>query len=68
MNNFLVIVLSLLPGLLCIGLAGYLATQSIEGWGWFLFVALVLGMKALRYSDESEQKTTPPPCPPRPPV
>jgi hypothetical protein len=67
MRNFLVMVLSQLPALLCIGISGYLATQSIEGWGWFLFATLVLvGMMGMSYSDESGHKTTP--CPPRPPV
>ena len=29
--------------LVALGIAGYLAFEGKEGWGWFLFVAVCLG-------------------------
>lgn len=26
----------------CIGISGFLCYKGIEGWGWFLFIALML--------------------------
>ena len=37
----------LLLGLACIGGAFWLALKEKEGWGWFLFVGLILGMAAI---------------------
>lgn len=34
--------ISNLPSLACILLAGYLAINGVEGWGWFLFLAFLL--------------------------
>lgn len=28
--------------LACVAVAGYLAVNKIDGWGWFLFVAVIL--------------------------
>jgi hypothetical protein len=30
-----------LVSLACVGVAGWLAVKGKEGWGWFLFVALL---------------------------
>lgn len=59
MNNFVVIVLTLLPASLSVGIAGFLAAKGLPGWGWFLFAALVLASKTVRYSDEPDNATNP---------
>ena len=33
--KILIIVLSQLPTLLCLSIAGYLAVKDLPGWGWF---------------------------------
>ena len=38
----------------CIGVAGYLAVQSKEGWGWFLFVGLLCAGSVSFKSDKSK--------------
>jgi hypothetical protein len=35
-----------IPCVFCIGVAAYLATQKIEGWGWFLFIAMTIAFYA----------------------
>jgi len=35
--------LCLIPSSICIAAAGYMAVHGIDGWGWFLFVGLLLG-------------------------
>lgn len=48
--KFLLLVFgSNLVALACIGIAGYLASQGKEGWGWFLIVALCV---AVTFSKE----------------
>ena len=32
-----------IPTIICVATSGILAYNNIEGWGWFLFAALVLG-------------------------
>lgn len=40
-----------IPSAMCVGGAIYLAANHGEGWGWFLFVALLLGGAARRAGD-----------------
>lgn len=30
-----------LVALLCIGIAGWMASKQLDGWGWFLFVGML---------------------------
>lgn len=41
MKFILAIISSNLVSLACVGVAGYLAVNDKNGWGWFLFIALV---------------------------
>lgn len=38
-----IFILALIPSTICLSLAGYLAVNNVGGWGWFLFVGLMLG-------------------------
>lgn len=31
-----------IPSAVCFAAAGYLAAHGIDGWGWFLFVGVIL--------------------------
>jgi len=35
----------------CVGVAGWLAYSKLEGWGWFLFVAVILGAYSVSFKD-----------------
>jgi hypothetical protein len=39
----IVLLLALIPSAACIILSGYMAVHDIAGWGWFLFVGMLLG-------------------------
>lgn len=43
MNKTLILLIAFVPCVLCILIAGYLAFHGMEGWGWFLFVAVLCG-------------------------
>lgn len=43
-----------LVAIACIGVAGYLALQSKEGWGWFLFVGLLCAGSVSSKSSKDE--------------
>lgn len=32
----------ILPATACFAVAGYLAIKGLDGWGWFLFVGVLL--------------------------
>jgi|SaaInlV_100m_DNA_2_1039680.scaffolds.fasta_scaffold241011_2 hypothetical protein len=49
-------VLAFLPGLVCIGLGGYLAVQESNIFGWFLGIGFVLTLCALGIVDETVEK------------
>lgn len=34
--------LAIISGTVCFLISGYLVTQDIEGWGWFLFVGALV--------------------------
>ncbi|MHC4215421.1 MAG: hypothetical protein ACYSWP_18825 [Planctomycetota bacterium] len=38
----LAVILLVVPCLFCVGMAGYLCAKGKWGWGWFLFVGLLL--------------------------
>lgn len=44
------VALRLLAPLICFGMAGLLAWNKIDGWGWFLFVGVLVTPSALRVS------------------
>ena len=46
MNNFMSLIF-LLPGLLSLGLSGWLAYGNCDGWGWFLFAGFLLAGAAI---------------------
>lgn len=33
---------TIVPSLACVGIAGLLVLRNLDGWGWFLFVAICL--------------------------
>lgn len=43
MNRVTLLLLALIPSTACLVVSGYLAVHGMEGWGWFLFVGLLLG-------------------------
>jgi hypothetical protein len=44
-------VLAFIPGLICMGLGGYLAIQESSQFGWFLGIGFVLTLCALGVDD-----------------
>ena len=40
-----------MPTMLCIGIAGYLAANSISGWPWFLFLGLLVSTFKVKWDD-----------------
>jgi hypothetical protein len=54
-----IVVLLLLPAILCLGLAAWLCFKGKDGWGWFLFVGLLLGSIAGSAGDPFIKITTP---------
>jgi len=38
--------LLLIPGVICLGLAGYMALNETPQWGWFLFAGFILSLEA----------------------
>lgn len=41
-TEMLLLMTSYIPAVLCIVLAGLLVMRGIGGWGWFLFVAILV--------------------------
>lgn len=41
-----------IPTVICALASCYMAVNSIEGWGWFLFVAVLLGVYPKSKDDE----------------
>jgi hypothetical protein len=42
MKEFFTIALLLISCAVCFAFAGYLAVHGLEGWGWFLFIGLLV--------------------------
>jgi len=41
---------------LCFGIAGYLVSQNQDGWGWFLFVGLLIyGATTMKIKEKDEK-------------
>ena len=38
--------LLLVPGIICLSLAGYMAVKQLPQWGWFLFIGAALSAEA----------------------
>jgi len=47
-----------LPVLACICIAGLLAFKSLHGWGWFLFLACLVGSNLTVNDDKVEGDDT----------
>lgn len=47
-------IIGYLPCLACFAAAGALAWHQIEGWGWFLFVGVLVGVKVSCDGGEGE--------------
>lgn len=41
-TEMLLLMTSYIPAIGCIVLAGLLVTRGLDGWGWFLFVAVLV--------------------------
>jgi hypothetical protein len=53
MKLFFMTLAAIIPSSICIGGAVYMAVNGISGWGWFLFVGvLVLGVLEYRYTEK----------------
>lgn len=44
MQDIAILILCQIPSIICAVGAVYLASKSKEGWGWFLFLALLLAV------------------------
>ena len=53
MNYPFLLLVSNLTSVACVVSAGYLASKGTEGWGWFLFVAVLC---AQSFSSGGERK------------
>lgn len=42
MREFLILLAANLPSVACVFCAGYMAAKDKQGWGWFLFVSIIL--------------------------
>ncbi|NIH77371.1 nitrate reductase NapE component [Ochrobactrum sp. P20RRXII] len=57
-TEMLLMMMSIVPSLACVGIAGLLVLRNLDGWGWFLFVAICLfprirtGKAALEKNDD----------------
>lgn len=56
--KILIIVLSQLPTLLCLVIAGYLAVKNLPGWGWFIFAALLV-TRSVKFSEDTDSEAKP---------
>jgi hypothetical protein len=45
-------VLFLIPSAICAAAAAFLCYKERDGWGWFLFAALLLGSAAMGHLQE----------------
>lgn len=41
-TEMLLMMMSIVPSLACVGIAGLLVLRNLDGWGWFLFVAICI--------------------------
>lgn len=53
-KDLIAIVVLSMPCTACVILAGYLCAHGVDGWGWFLFIGLLLGGGSYRSTKESE--------------
>lgn len=54
MSRAFFLLAALLPTTVCVAAAAYLLIKGAEGWGWFLFVALLLD-KSVKFSKEGDK-------------
>lgn len=54
MGDAFFVVFARIPSAVSIGIAGYLAVIGKDGWGWFLFIGLLLGSGTLRTGKSAE--------------
>jgi len=53
-RELIAIALFMTPATIGVSFAGYLALHQIGGWGWFLFVAVVLSSVRIRTGKSAE--------------
>lgn len=53
MKDITILALANLPAVLCASAAAYMAINSINGWGWFLFVAFLVSMTKVKTDDKA---------------
>lgn len=41
-TEMLLMMMSIVPSLACVSIAGLLVLRNLDGWGWFLFVAICI--------------------------
>ena len=56
--NIQIFVLTMFPSLLCLVIAWYLAAKKLDGWGWFIFAALLL-THLVRFTGDPECEAAP---------
>lgn len=49
------LLLANIPAIICLVIAAYLAVNSIYGWGWFLFMALLISKSATMNENNSDE-------------
>lgn len=54
MKYIILFVLALMPATICVSVSGYLAIHGLSGWGWFLFVGLLLS--SVSFSSKEDKK------------
>lgn len=54
MSNNVKLTILIVPCILCVIVAGYMAVNQIDNWGWFLFAAIILMLS--RFGDDNEQE------------
>lgn len=52
--NALIFMVALIPSCLSVIAAAYMAVYGISGWGWFLFVGVILGGASYSTSGSKE--------------
>lgn len=55
MDNSVRMVVANIPCMLCVAVSGFLVTNEMDGWGWFLFGALCMFVTVrTRRTDDNE--------------
>lgn len=55
MREFFIALVVFSPSIACVIGAILLALNGIAGWGWFLFVAVLTGLRNVKYDDKEDK-------------